>query len=227
MMLLAGCTAIGPATSRPVGLELFPPGSVADYQLGEAYEPADEVTVVVRDASEQPLSGAYSICYINGFQSQPGEQWPAKLLLRTAEGDAVIDPNWPDETILDIRSADNRAAIVERLTPLTAQCAERGFDAVEFDNLDSYSRSDGKFGLDATIEMATLLVSAGHDAGLAVGQKNTGELLGDAVIDVEYTADLRRSFSEVCADALTPVTTMLRDRNLTAPGSPDYVFEHC
>ena len=136
-------------------------------------------------------------------------------------------------------------------------CADKGFEAVEFDNLDSYSRSEGLLERADAIAMATLLVQAGHENVLAVAQKNSAELLGqaasaigfdfviveecdqfeecadftdfygDAVIDIEYTDDLRRPFADVCADAATPRITMLRDRDLTPPGSPDYVYEHC
>ena len=252
--LLVSATGCSAEPSVP---KLFAPGAVADYQLAGAYEPTADVAVVVRDASDQPLGGAYSICYINGFQSQPGQRWPNELLLRNAEGDPVIDPNWPDETLLDIRTAHNRAAIAERLTPVVAQCAATGFDAVEFDNLDSYTRSGGVLSREDAIAMATLLVAAGHENSLAVAQKNSAELLGqaasdigfdfviveecdqfsectdftevygDAVINVEYTDDLRRPFSEVCADVATPRTTILRDRNLTPPSSPKHVFEHC
>lgn len=271
VLSIAGCTTAAPAGdaqpdsptasanggSAPSAWSLFEPGAIADYQLGGAYEPDAAVSVVVRDSEEQPLDGAYSICYINGFQSQPGEQWPTELLLRDSAGDAVIDPNWPDETLLDIRSEGNRQAIAEQLTPAIVGCADRGFEAVEFDNLDSYSRCEGLLERADAIAMATLLVQAGHENGLAVAQKNSAELLGqaasaigfdfviveecdqfeecadftdfygDAVIDIEYTDDLRRPFADVCADAATPRITMLRDRDLTPPGPPDYVYEHC
>lgn len=271
VLSIAGCTAAAPAGethssspaasanagSSPSAWSLFEPGAIADYQLGGAYEPGAAVSVVVRDSEEQPLDGAYAICYINGFQSQPGEQWPTDLLLQDSAGDAVIDPNWPDETLLDIRSESNREAIAEQLSPAIVGCASKGFEAVEFDNLDSYSRSEGLLERADAIAMATLLVQAGHENGLAVAQKNSAELLGqaastigfdfviveecdqfeecgdftdsygDAVIDIEYTDELRRPFAEVCADAATPRITMLRDRDLTPPGSPDYVYEHC
>ncbi|GHD82067.1 glycosyl hydrolase family 114 [Salinibacterium amurskyense] len=264
LTVLAGCSAAAPPTTEPrdpstatASPSLFAAGAVADYQLGAAYEPDAAVTVVVRDASEEPLAGAYSICYLNGFQSQPGESWPSELLLRDAEGDPVIDANWPDETLLDIRTASNREAIAERLAPLIEDCAGKGFVAVEFDNLDSYTRSEGILEREQAVAMATLFVQLGHSSGLAVAQKNSAELLGeaasaigfdfaiveecdqysecgdftdfygDAVIDVEYTDELRRPFTEVCADAATPPITMLRDRDLTPPGSAEHTFEHC
>src|SRR3546814_6194319 len=73
--LLAGCSG-GPASASP---ELPPDGAAFDYQLGGAYPPPDGVEIVVRDRTAGPLEDAYSICYVNGFQTQPGEQdlWPA------------------------------------------------------------------------------------------------------------------------------------------------------
>ncbi len=239
------------------GPAAFPAGAVADYQLGGAYPPPAGVTVVTRDSLEAPASGLYSICYVNGFQTQPGADWPDDLVVLDAAGDRVVDPNWPDENIIDISTAEKRSQAAERLFPAIDGCGDKGFDAVEFDNLDSYTRSGGVLTLDDAVAFATLLVDRAHAEGLAAGQKNTGELgtrgrddigfdfavveecdqfeecasftdvYGERVIDIEYTDELRRPFDEVCADAATPSSTILRDRDLTPEGSADYVYEHC
>lgn len=244
ILLLAGCSASN---------TVFPAGAVADYQLGGAYPPPAGVTVVTRDSLEEPADGLYSICYVNGFQTQPGADWPDDLVVRDAAGERVVDENWPDEDIVDIRVH----GAAERILAMVDTCAEKGFDAVEFDNHDSYSRSDGALTLDDAVAFATVLTQHAHAAGLAVGQKNTGELgargrdevgfdfavveecdqfgecgtftdvYGDRVIDIEYTDALRRPFSEVCEDAATPRTTILRDRGLAPLGDPGYVYEHC
>ena len=59
-------------------------------------------------------------------------------------------------------------------------CAEQGYEAVEYDNLDSWTRFDGTplarrvpFGKRQALAYATLLPSQAHALGLAVGQKNT------------------------------------------------------
>jgi hypothetical protein len=214
------------------------------------------VNVVARDSTEQPIAGVFSICYLNAFQSQPGETWPDELLVQGEDG-PIVDPDWPDEHILDLSSAADRDAILERQSAAVAGCADAGFDAVEFDNLDSYTRSDDAFTLEEAAEFATELVAAAHEHDLLAGQKNTAELgqrgrdevgfdfavveecdqydecavftevYGTAVIDIEYTDDLRRPFTEVCADAATPVGTILRDRELSPAGSPGYVYERC
>ena len=58
----------------------------------------------------------------------------------------------------------------------TAGCAEDGYDAVELDNLDSFSRSRGLISAADARAFARLLVADAHAAGLAVAQKNWVEL---------------------------------------------------
>ena len=62
-------------------------------------------------------------------------------------------------------------------------CARKGFAAVEYDNLDSWTRFDGTpragdvpFGKRQAIAYAALLARRAHALGLAVGQKNTPSL---------------------------------------------------
>lgn len=274
VLVLGACAASpGAAPAEPAASEPATPGPASalftlpsegriDYQLGGASAPAPGVTLVVRDAAERPAPGIPTICYLNGFQTQPGEldDWLAtapQALLLDADGAPVIDPGWPDEALLDPRTPDARTAIVNRLGPLIDRCAERGFVAVEFDNLDSYTRSDGVLSADDALALATLLVDRAHAAGLAAGQKNAVELsargrdeagfdfavleecdrwaecalatevYGDQVLNIEYADDLRGSWAEVCARGEVPALTVLRDRMLTPPSSPDHVLDHC
>ncbi len=94
-----------------------PPAGIADYQLGGAYAPAAEVQIVVRDRTDPPARGRYSICYVNAFQTQPGsdpwwkKQHPELLLRDPSTGRLVRDPGWPDEILLDIRTSAKRAAL--------------------------------------------------------------------------------------------------------------------
>jgi hypothetical protein len=63
----------------------------------------------------------------------------------------------------------------------TAGCAADGFDAVEYDNLDSFSRSHGVLTRRQAKTYAALLVERAHGHGLAVAQKNWAEWDGTAV----------------------------------------------
>lgn len=175
MRLIIACLALlaGPALA---GEGALPHHAVADYQLGGGYPPPKGVTIVVRDSLERPEPGYFNICYVNGFQTQPGEAWPERLLLKDPKGRPLADPAWPDEYLLDISTPALRTGNLGLVLPALKRCAERGFDAVEFDNLDSYSRSGGRLSLDDAAAYAALLVKAARDLGLPAGQKNTAEL---------------------------------------------------
>lgn len=251
-------TSAAPPVAAPAGLG----GIVVDYQLGGAYALPAGVGGVVRDSTSEPAPGAYSICYVNGFQTQPDERstWlrdHPDLVLRDAAGRVVADPGWPDEVLLDTSTDDKRAQLAEVIGVALQRCADAGFDAVELDNLDSYTRSGGLLTADDALATAARYVAVAHGLGLAVGQKNAADLTrrghdevgfdfavaeechrwdecgaytdvyGDQVIDVEYVDELRGTFAEVCADPQTPFSTVLRDHDLTTPASRAHVFEAC
>ncbi|MGN8049307.1 endo alpha-1,4 polygalactosaminidase [Curtobacterium sp. 22159] len=273
VVALAGCAATpgdgggtgpGDTTARTSGSGFtnLPTSGIPDYQLGGSYTPPSGVTIVERDSTDRPAAGTYSICYVNGFQTQPGDarMWlrdHPSAVLRSADGKPVSDPGWPDEMLLDTTTAAKRSEIVDVLTTSIARCADRGFDAVEFDNLDSWTRSHGALTRAGNLALAAAFVRAGHDHGLAVGQKNTPQLgasgrkttgfdfvvseecvkyqecfaytkaYGEHVIDIEYSDNIGRSWSSVCSDDDRPAMTILRDRDLVTPSSDDYVYEHC
>lgn len=171
-LLAAAMVAAGPAWAEGP----LPPGALADYQLGGGYPPAAGVTVVVRDSTDAPEPGLFNICYVNGFQTQPGADWPRDLLLTGPDGAPLADRDWPDEFLLDISGPKARAANLALVAPVIRACAERGFDAVEFDNLDSYTRSGGRLTPEDALAFAALLVAEASRLGLPAGQKNAAEL---------------------------------------------------
>lgn len=170
-----GGRASAPASAHP---GVPPAGVVVDYQLGGGYPPAGGVGGVVRDATDVPAPGLWSGCYVNGFQTQPAERdaWlrdHPELVLHDAAGEPVADAGWPDELLLDTRTAAGRAAIAEVVGAQVRACADRGFGAVELDNLDSWTRSGGLLTEEGALDLAARLVAVAHEAGLAAGQKNT------------------------------------------------------
>jgi hypothetical protein len=229
-----------------------------DYQIGEAYRPPHGVRVVSRDWHDaKPPRRGYAICYVNAFQTQPDAKWPAGLVLR----DLGDDPNWGGEYLLDISTRAKRRRIAARLQPMIATCARKGYDAVEYDNLDSWTRFDGTpragdvpFGKPSALAFARLITRRAHALGLAVAQKNTVELTraqvrrvgfdfaiaeecgryrecegyrrlyGNHVIVIEYR---RRDFRVACRAVGRRVSVVLRDRNVTAPGSRTYRYDSC
>lgn len=256
LALTVGC-APGASGTETTKIDLPPTTGGFDYQLGGSYTPPGGVTVVTRDSTSKPAKGVYSICYVNGFQTQPGVSWPRDLILLTASGAPLVDPGWPDEHLIDISTAAKRQKAAGRIGATIDSCAKKGFRAVEFDNLDSYTRSKGALTLQNATAFAQTLVKRAHADGLAASQKNTAELAargektigfdfvtteecdrysecgaftkvyGKRVYDVEYTDDLRGTFGAVCSRKATPALTILRDRDLVTSASEAYVYRHC
>lgn len=240
--------------ARADALRLPPAGAGFDYQIGGGYAPPEGVEVVSRDRGDAIAPGLYNICYVNAFQVQPGEQaqWPDDLLLRDANGDLVIDEGW-GEPLLDLRTADKRQRVADRVNEWIDGCAEAGFDAVEPDNYDSYTRSQDLLTPSHAKSFIKLLSAHAHDRNLAIGQKNTVELasdrqslgldfavaeecgqwaecgdyvehFGDNVIVIEYTDGGLATACDGFADRLSIVR---RDVDVSVPGDGAYVRATC
>lgn len=238
----------------------LPVDAAFDYQIGGDDPTVTGIEVVSRDWSAgSPLEGGYSICYVNAFQTQPDDDgsrpdersnWPSDLILTGFED----DPNWEGEYLVDIGSATSRTAAADHIDQMIGTCADKGFDAVEFDNLDAWTRLDGlPFDRADTIEFATTITRRAHGLGLAVAQKNTTELLeerdrigfdlavveecgrfdecsdftdayDDRVVAIEYTD---AGFETACADVGRSISVVRRDVAVSRSGSDGYVRDEC
>jgi Glycoside-hydrolase family GH114 len=254
LLLGSGCGDDDVAATTTVALP--PAGAGLDYQLGEAYAPDAEVGIVVRDRVQAPAAGRYSICYVNGFQTQPDDAsfWlddHPDLLLRDGDGAPVVDPEWPDEYALDVSTAEQREALLAIVGPWVDRCAEDGFDAAEIDNLDSHTRYEG-LDEDDAVAFAAELADRAHAAGLAIAQKNSAELLDRrdetgfdfAVVEqcnefgeCQAFADAYdgsvlvveyddAAFARGC-ERFPELSIVLRDRLLVGPGDTGYVRRSC
>lgn len=120
------------------------------------------------------------------------------------------DPNWGGEYLIDISTPEKRQLAFEHVAPMIDACGERGFDAVEFDNLDSWTRFDETplagqvpFGRRAAVRYAELLTDHAHQVGLAVGQKNTTQLSRRTslrVVGFDFAIAEECGFYHECAD---------------------------
>jgi len=227
-----------------------------DYQLGGAYAPAAEVTVVARDRTAKPAPGLYNICYVNGLQAQPGDEdfWLSQhpdLVLRDQSGEPVIDRDW-NELLFDVSTADKRTRLAAIVSEWIAGCGSAGFAAVEVDNLDSYTRSGGLLKQQHAVEFVRLLADAAHAHGLAIAQKNASELVPrraemgtdfvvaeecnryaecdtyrDGYGDHVLVIEYRRADFESGCAAYPQLSIVLRDLELVPEGQSGYVFEGC
>ena len=189
---LGTCPMLIPASpAAAAGYAPPPVNSGFDYQIGGDYPLPAGVSVVSRDwfSGAAAADPAYSICYVNAFQTQADEpgtnrpdehsNWPRRLVLNKL-GD---DPHWGGEYLIDISTARKRKRAAAWVGQMIEGCADGGFEAVEFDNLDSWTRFDGTplarkvpFGKRDAVAYAALIAARAHALDLAVGQKNTVEL---------------------------------------------------
>lgn len=268
LLVLAGCGSTASRCGSEAGPHGDPTSDVAassirlpprdgklDYQLGGAYPPPAGVAIVVRDRKAPPVPGIYNICYVNGFQIQPDEAgtWTSRypeLILRDDAGRPVVDTTW-NEMLIDVRAA-RRSAVAAIVGAWISECRIAGFDAVEIDNLDSYTRSGGRLVATDAVAMMTALSGAAHAAGLAIAHKNAVDLVAqrsvlgtdlaiteecnryaecdefragydDRVLMIEYR---REDFTAGCA-AYPRLSIVLRDPKLVAPSDPAYVYDSC
>jgi hypothetical protein len=135
--------------------------------------------VVDRDRGEAPVPGLYNVCYVNGFQAQPGELrwWRARHrgLLLTRRGRPVVDRAW-NEQLLDTSTPSKRRALLRIVGGWIDGCARAGYQAVEPDNLDSWDRSGGGLTRADNLAFSALLIARAHARGLAIAQKNGSEV---------------------------------------------------
>jgi hypothetical protein len=114
------------------------------------------------------LAGRRVICYISAgswenWRPDAG-QFPSRVKGRTLEG-------WPGERWLDIRRFGGKLGTVMRAR--LDMCAAKGFDAVEFDNIDGYLNRTG-FALKGADQLAynAWLANEAHLRGLSAVLKN-------------------------------------------------------
>jgi glycosyl hydrolase family 114 len=236
--------AVSARVSATVTRTLPPTGTDWDYQLGGDRPVPAHVGIVERDRLSKPLKGKYNVCYVNGFQTQVEQKrfWHRhwSLVLKKG-GRPVVDSVW-GEWLLDTGTHVKRHALARIMGRWTQRCADDGFDAVEYDNLDSFGRSHHLLTRADNKAFARLLVKHAHAAGLAAAQKNWAEWdgtragfdfavaeqcaqfsecssyvdhYGSHVLAVEYR---RKAFRASCRDWADRIAVVRRDVDLTKHG---------
>jgi hypothetical protein len=118
--------------------------------------------------------GKHVICYIDAGTAEKFrpdyKDFPKSVLGRPDQG-------WPGERWLDIRQLGVLEPI---MTARFEMCREKGFDAVEPDNIEGYANNTG-FPLTAPEQLAynEWIADEVHSLGMAVLQKNDGEQVGE------------------------------------------------
>ncbi|MEX2421009.1 MAG: endo alpha-1,4 polygalactosaminidase, partial [Actinomycetota bacterium] len=176
------------------------------WQLSGTIDTSIDVQMYDVDGFETPASvvdelhgaGRLVVCYLSAGSK---EQWrpdagrfPSRVVGSPLDG-------WPGERWLDVRRWKVLGPIMrDRID----RCVDKGFDAVEFDNVDAWSNRSG-FPLtrEDQLRYNIRLANASHERGLATFLKNDVEQA--ATLEPYFDAALNEEcFSYDECDRLTP-----------------------
>ncbi len=197
-----------PGTPNQAVLWRPTPGTTWQWQLSGKLDltvDAQVFDVDLFDTSKEDVAalhamGKHVICYISAGTYEnwrpDATSFPAAVL-----GDPLDD--WPGERWLDIRKISLLQPIIEQRLDL---CRTKGFDGVEFDNVDAYQNDTG-LSLGAADQLAynRLLARLAKERGLSPGLKNAVELAARLEPDFEWAINEECVKHRECEE-LTPFT---------------------
>ncbi|WP_406344931.1 endo alpha-1,4 polygalactosaminidase [Streptomyces sp. NBC_00648] len=181
----------------PTGARWQPqPGLAWQWQLTGKLDPTVDVPVYDVDGfnitkaqvDDLHRRGRKVICYVSTGaweDFRPDADRFPKSVLGKSNG-------WKGERWLDVRRTDVLGPLMAKRFDM---CREKGFDAVEPDNMDGYDNETG-FPLTAAQQLAynRLVARLAHDRGLAVGLKNDLDQIPELVGDFDFAVN------EQCAE---------------------------
>lgn len=200
-LVLAGCLLAATEARAwwvPAQEERFDVQFVAPFNL---VRNVDMVELDLFDTSAEQVKtlharGVRAICYINAGAWEnwrpDARDYPAVAIGRNYAG-------WPGERWLDIRALERLAAVLRKRIDL---CKAKGFDGVDFDNVDGYANNTG-FPIAARDQLGfnRWLAAEAHKRELAVALKNSLELIPDLVANFDF-AITESCFSEGSCEPL-------------------------
>lgn len=140
------CLGLHTALAADPAIKLPPSGALSwDWQIGAGSDAnltipsgvalidVDMFDISAAKVAQMKAMGLYVVAYVNAGSYQPGypdsDQYPEYLKI-------MADPEWPGEYFLDVRDVfkpNSRLAVI--LNNRFQLCKDKGFDAVEPDNL--------------------------------------------------------------------------------------------
>jgi hypothetical protein len=173
--------AVGTTTTAGQGIWDPDPGVTWQWQLTGDVDTSGGFEVYGIDGFDNSAdivdsihaNGARAICYISGGSYEDwrpdAAQFPASVVAGSN--------GWEGENWLDVRQQADLLPIMEARVQM---CAEKGFDAVEFDNVDGYSNDTGvEITAEDQISYNTALADLAHQNGLAAVLKNDAEQVAE------------------------------------------------
>ncbi|NTV30371.1 hypothetical protein HGA91_00120 [candidate division WWE3 bacterium] len=155
-------------------------GTINESKTASVYD----IDVFESDASlVQRLhdKGKKVVCYMSAGSYEnyrpDADDFPDEILGNTLDG-------WPDERWLDIRQWGLIKPIMGARLDI---CKQKGFDGVEFDNVDAFANDSG-FPLTKANQITYLknLANEAKNRGISPGLKNSPDLVSDLLNDYEW-----------------------------------------
>ncbi|MFK4102821.1 endo alpha-1,4 polygalactosaminidase [Streptomyces sp. NPDC019531] len=203
LLLVAGCSTTPDSDSGPGASRWQPrPGVAWQWQLTGRIDTSVDVPVYDIDGFDQSKAvvsalhreGRKVICYLSTGAWEDwrpdADKFPKSVIGR--------GNGWDGERWLDIRRTDV-------LEPLMAarfdMCREKGFDAVEPDNMDGYRNRTG-FRLTAADQLRynRLIAKLAHARGMSVGLKNDLDQIPQLVDDFDFAVNEQCAQYDECGD---------------------------
>jgi hypothetical protein len=167
-----------------------------DIQLSDTPKaPFPDVSLIELDGFDTPAAtvaalhpsraGRVVVCYID---AGTWESWrpDAKRYPKSLLGKPYA--SWPGERWVDI--AQYRGTLGAIVRARVQMCRSKGFDAVDFDNVDEYANDSG-FKLTAADQLAydTFLANLAHRAGMLVALKNDPDQIPQLLPYFDFAVD--------------------------------------
>jgi hypothetical protein len=194
-------------TGSPADTDLWQPapGTTWQWQLDGEIDTTFDAAAYDVDLFETPQStidalhadGRIVICYFSAGSLEEGREDESEF---TEDDYANQLENWPDERWLDVRSANVRRIMEQRLE----LAAEKHCDAVEPDNVDGFQNDSGFPLTEADqIDFNVFLAEAAHARGLSIGLKNAVDLVPELEPHFDWALNEECFAYDEC-DVLTP-----------------------
>jgi len=160
-----------------------------------------DMDVAASDVAELHSAGKKVVCYISAGSWEnwrsDAKKFPKSIIGRNYDG-------WPGEKWLDIRKIQILSPIISARVDI---CKEKGFDAVEFDNVNGYTNSTGfRLTYQDQLNYNRFLANLAHSRGMSVALKNDIEQIVDLTTYFDWTLN-EECFEYQECDYLTPFVT--------------------
>lgn len=128
-------------------------------------------------------TGSKVICY---FSAGTYEDWRSDVSKFRAGDIGAPMGDWPGENWLNTKSKNVRSIMASRLD----LAVSKGCDGVDPDNMDAYNHETGfVLGQNDAVNYITYLAGQASSRGLAIGLKNTGDIIPRVVNTVQYSVE--------------------------------------